>query len=39
MTKKDYIHEITAMLKQCDDDVMLDFIYKMLRRALLHKAS
>lgn len=38
MTKKDYIIEIRAMLEKCDDEVMLDFIFKMLKRSL-HKAS
>lgn len=39
MTKNDYIQEITAMLEKCDDEIMLDFIYKMLKRKSLHKAS
>jgi hypothetical protein len=39
LTKTEYIKEITAMMKETDDVVMLDLICKMLRRALLHKAA
>ena len=39
MTKKEYIQEIESLMKQTDDEVLLEFILKMLRRALLHKAS
>lgn len=38
MSKTEYIREIITMLKQSDDEVMLDFIYKMLKRSL-HKAA
>ena len=39
MTKKEYIKEIESLMKQTDDEVLLEFILKMLRRSLLHKAS
>ena len=39
MTKKEYIQEIESLMKQTDDEVLLEFILKMLRRSLLHKAS
>lgn len=39
MTKKEYIQEIESLMKQTDDEVLLEFILKMLKRSLLHKAS
>lgn len=39
MTSKDYIAEITAMMKNVEDDVLLDMIYKMLKRRLLEKSA
>ena len=39
MTKKEYIKEIEYLMKQTDDEVLLEFILKMLRRSLLQKSS
>lgn len=32
MCKNEYIQEIEKMIKRTDDEVMLDFIYKLLKR-------
>ena len=39
LTKKEYIKEISDLMKQTDDEVLLEFIMNMLKRSLLHKAS
>lgn len=39
MTKTEYIKEITKLMNESDDDVLLDFILKMLKRASLHKTA
>ena len=39
MTSKDYIREITSMMKNLNDDILLDMIYKMLKRRLLEKSA
>lgn len=39
MTKKEYIQEIESLMKHTDDEVLLEFILKMLRKSSLHKAS
>lgn len=32
MTKKEYIPEIIKMMKRTDDEVLLDFIYKLMKK-------
>ena len=39
MSKKEYIKEITSLMKSVDDEVLLELILKLLQRSLLEKAS
>lgn len=40
MHKKEYIQKITALLKETDDEVLMEFIMKMLMKSTsLDKAS
>lgn len=32
MTKQEYIHAILDLMQRTDDEVMLDFIYKLLNK-------
>lgn len=38
LTKKEYMKEISDLMKETDDEVLLEFILKMLKKSL-HKAS
>lgn len=39
MSKKEYIKEITSLMKSVEDEVLLELILKLLQRSLLKKAS
>jgi hypothetical protein len=39
MSKKEYIKEITSLMKSVEDEVLLELILKLLQRSLLEKAS
>ena len=39
LTKTEYIKDITALLKETDDEVLLAFILNLLKKSSLHKTS